>query len=171
MYANIDKFIQACSNCQRVNVKREGFHPLQSITADQPWEHITLDLVTTLPPDAGYTNLLVVTDIFSKYVVLHPLKSKTMEEVVSVFWSILAEYGLPKIMQSDNGTEFVNQVVDRMLNSIGVEKKVTSPYNPRTNGMTERFNQTLITTLKKLTFKPPFLNILFNLNNRINFKS
>ena len=36
-----------------------------------------------------------------------------------------------------------------MLKNIGVEHRVTSAYNPRTNGLTERMNQSLITALRK----------------------
>ena len=37
----------------------------------------------------------------------------------------------------------------------GVERKVTSPYHPQTNGLTERFNQTLVIMLRKLAEEDP----------------
>jgi hypothetical protein len=149
MYTDIVNAIAKCSACQRFNVKREGFHPLQTISADAPWDHIAIDLVTTLPPDGLFTNLLVVTDIFSRYVVLRPLKSKEMEDVAAALWSIFAEYGLPKIMQSDNGTEFVNQVMQALTKLYGIEHRLITAYHPQANGAVERMNGTVIRMLRK----------------------
>jgi len=36
-----------------------------------------------------------------------------------------------------------------MLNNLGVEHRVTSSYNPRANGLTERVNQTIVQALRK----------------------
>ena len=58
-------------------------------------------------------------------------------------------FGAPKTIVSDNGTEFNNELVDTMLKNIGVEHRVTSSYNPRANGLTERTNQSIITALRK----------------------
>ena len=50
----------------------------------------------------------------------------------------------PKIMGSDKGKEFVNQLVTQLCNACGIEHKVTSAYHPQANGHTEKFNDTLI---------------------------
>ncbi|CAF1144907.1 unnamed protein product, partial [Brachionus calyciflorus] len=50
---------------------------------------------------------------------------------------------------SDQGRVFCNQILDKLKNNIGFLHITTSAYNPRTNGITERFNQTLIEALRK----------------------
>lgn len=43
----------------------------------------------------------------------------------------------------------MNQTIDNMLRMIGVEHRVTYPYNPRTNGQTERLNAVIVNALRK----------------------
>jgi transposase InsO family protein len=47
------------------------------------------------------------------------------------------------------GNEFVAEVDQELITSCGVEHDVTAAYNPRTNGLTERFNRTLCECLRK----------------------
>ena len=51
---------------------------------------------------------------------------------------------------SDQGREFVNSVKEELFALTGTEHRVTSAYHPQTNGLTERFNQTLQTALIKI---------------------
>ena len=39
--------------------------------------------------------------------------------------------GFPRILQSDNGTEFVNSLVKTMSNNLGVNHRLLTPYHPR----------------------------------------
>ena len=47
------------------------------------------------------------------------------------------------------GNEFVAQVVQQLCETCGIQHETTAAYNPRTNGLTERFNQTLCESLRK----------------------
>ena len=49
MRADIKKIISQCVDCQRFDTVREGFHPMKSIEADNPWDHIQIDLIGPLP--------------------------------------------------------------------------------------------------------------------------
>ena len=72
-----------------------------------------------------------------------------MVEVASVLWSIFADYGLPKIMQSDNGTEFVNRVMSALTETYGIEHRLITAYHPQANGAVERMNGTIQRMLRK----------------------
>ena len=48
------------------------------------------------------------------------------------------------------GREFCNQVMDRLEVHTGFRHRVTSAYHPQSNGLDERFNQTLKTSLQRL---------------------
>ena len=56
----------------------------------------------------------------------------------------------PKVIQSDQGREFVNEVNTRLFQLTDIQHCVSSAYHPQTNGLDERFNQTLVNTLKKV---------------------
>ena len=51
---------------------------------------------------------------------------------------------------SDQGREFVNQVEMELLGLTGTEHRIATAYHPQTNGLTERFNQTLQSALLKV---------------------
>ena len=62
----------------------------------------------------------------------------------------LNRFGCCEVVISDQGREFVNQIQDELYRLTGTKHRVTSAYHPQTNGLTERFNQTLQTALLKL---------------------
>lgn len=150
-YANklVRSSLNACHVCDTM-LGKKCFHPLISIEASMPFEYPAIDLVTPLPMSAdGYDTMLVIFDIMTKYAILKCLNGKTMVEVARATWEVLAVFGIPKIIQSDNGTEFVNQLIEEMTSLNGIEHRMISPYNPRANGQVERTNRTIETMLCK----------------------
>lgn len=75
--------------------------------------------------------------------------TETQTEVADKLWLYICQFVPPKIIISDQGTEFVNKIVQALLDKTGKERRVTSSYNPRTDGMCERANQTIIEVLRK----------------------
>jgi hypothetical protein len=79
-------------------------------------------------------------------------------------------FGIPKIIQSDNGPEFVNEVIRALTKLVGIEHRFISPYNPRADGKVERSIQTVMSIIKKLlhgnennwTLFVPFAQLSFN---------
>ena len=53
-------------------------------------------------------------------------------------------------MISDQGREFVNKVNRCLFKMTNTEHRISSAYHPQTNGLVERFNQTLKRSLVKL---------------------
>lgn len=53
-------------------------------------------------------------------------------------------------MISDQGREFVNKVNRCLFKMTNTEHRISSAYHPQTNGLVERFNQTLQRSLVKL---------------------
>ena len=54
-----------------------------------------------------------------------------------------------EIFIPDQGREFCNQVSDKLKDKTGTVSRISSAYHPQTNGMDERFNQTLERALEK----------------------
>ena len=64
---------------------------------------------------------------------------------------MIYRHGCPKELQSDNGTEFVNRIIQQLTEHYKIKHKFSAPYHPQTNGIVERFNRTLCTILQKYT--------------------
>ncbi|CAG0895318.1 unnamed protein product [Darwinula stevensoni] len=60
---------------------------------------------------------------------------------------VISRFGVKDNLLHDQGREFNNQLNDAIRELFGIKKCMTSPYHPQTNGLTERYNQTLIAKL------------------------
>ena len=69
---------------------------------------------------------------------------------VESYWVFTIRFGYCEVIISDQGREFVNAVQAEVYKLTGTEHCMSSTYHPQTNGLTERFNQTLQTALVKL---------------------
>lgn len=78
-----------------------------------------------------------------------------MEEICSCLISYISIFGPPKEILSDRGKEFVNKLIDGLCDRLKINRRITSAYNPRSNGLTERFNQTLTGALRKQSSEHP----------------
>ncbi|KAH9270885.1 hypothetical protein BASA83_007038 [Batrachochytrium salamandrivorans] len=65
-------------------------------------------------------------------------------------FSIFTNFGFPCVIQSDNGTEFVNAIVHHLTTSFHIDHRLSTPYHPRANGLAERSVQTSCHAIRKL---------------------
>ena len=142
--------VMSCNECQKFNIAQKGFHPLKTITANGPFDHLAIDLATFDESRQGNRHLLVVVDIATRFCLLRPLKNKMAETVVKALLQIFCDFGVPRIIQSDNGTEFVNELMKRFARHSGFESRLVVPYNPRANGTAERWVQKASIVIKKM---------------------
>jgi len=73
-----------------------------------------------------------------------------MAAIAQAIWSIFCEYGTPRIIQSDNGTEFVNQLMQQLMKTYAIDHRLITAYHPRANGLVERTNKEASNILKKV---------------------
>ena len=59
--------------------------------------------------DDGVNYLLVVIDVFSKYVWVRPMENETVHSLLEAFDSVLSEGRKPEKLRTDKGTEFLNE--------------------------------------------------------------
>jgi len=128
----------SCENCLQFNIARQGYHPLVTITASLPFDHVAIDLgQISQTSQQGNNFFLVVTDVCTRFSLLRALPNKAALTVGRQLYQIITEFGLPRIIQSDNGSEFVNSVVDAMKEHCGFSQRTISSYHPQANGTAE----------------------------------
>ena len=104
----------------------------------------------TLAPDRERTLLHCSNDgLLYKISSAAPLKHKSAAEVAQFFLNIICEFGCIETLIIDQGREFVNELNDIICAKLQIDHKIASAYHPQTNGLQERFNQTLERALIK----------------------
>ena len=69
----------------------------------------------------GYHYVLTVKCCFSKSGWIFPLKSKSADEVYAVLKALVIKKGAPSIIRSDNGGEFIAEVIQKLCNEFQVK--------------------------------------------------
>ena len=153
MAKQAEQIISRCAICHKFDHAPQVDHPAHVTRVTKIFEKIGIDLVLGFPPsiEGEYIGMLVITEYLSKFPVVFPIRNKSMAEIGSKLIEYIAMFGPPTEIVSDRGKEFVNEVVGAINKVFNVVHKQTSAYNPRTNGLTERFNQTLTLSLQKLS--------------------
>lgn len=81
------------------------------------------------------------------------LPTKECEGIAVFLYSLFCRHGVPNKVQCDQGREFVNSLNSHLFKSVGVKQIISLAYHPQTNGLIERFNQTLQRALLKMVEK------------------
>ncbi len=68
-----------------------------------------------------------------------------------IYEKIICKHRCPEVLQSNQGTHFVNRVIEDLTEKFRIKHRLSSSYHPQTNGLVERFNQTLCEKLAKLS--------------------
>jgi len=99
---------------------------------------------------------------------------KTQEEVARCLVSALS-FVCPKIIQSDNGREFDNALVNEMMDEWGIDYRHSLPRKPNVQGLVERSNAFVEAKINKFLGDNPDLNwvtclpfVQYSINNTVN---
>jgi hypothetical protein len=134
----VEAYISKCP-CQ-LTKKNTSKPKLNPIISEQFWERVQLDLIDmrSSPAKSGHTFIFHAMDHFTKWHVLQPLLRKDKESVASCLLThVFPIYGLPKILQMDNGREFVNSLILKVVKEWPGSCSIINgrPRHPQTQGI------------------------------------
>lgn len=151
MEASVDAFVQACPRCTLRKAKPDSRAPLAPIVPQAPLHMVAMDFLTLSRPTDRYQNILVMTDLFTKFAWAVPTIDQTAVTTAQALWkTVLQPFGCPEVFHSDQGPNFESAVIRELCQVYGCRKSRTTPYHPQGNGSCERFNQTLLNLLGTL---------------------
>ncbi|OBZ86740.1 Pro-Pol polyprotein [Choanephora cucurbitarum] len=118
-----------CAQCQKFNIVKTGYNPHKPVHSSLPGDHWAIDLAGPLPvTERNNRYMLVMIDICTRFVILRPIPNKTAEAVVQALIPVFCDFGIPRILQSDNGKEFANQVMQRFKAKAWFDHRLITPY-------------------------------------------
>ena len=84
---------------------------------------------------------LLIVDYTSRFPIVRRLKSMSAQNITEHFKSIFSEYGWPDTLVSDNGPCYTADMFTNLMNEYAVHHIMSSPHNPQSNGLVEKFIQ------------------------------
>ena len=158
---DVSRHCKSCDICQKtVNKGSVPKVPLQKMPLiDMPFKRVAIDLIGPISPssEAGHRYILTLVDYAMRYPEAVPLKNIDTETVAEALVDIFSRLGIPEEILSDLGTQFVSDCMKEVARLLSIKQLTTTPYHPMCNGLTEKFNGTLKTTLKRLCSEQPRL--------------
>ena len=132
-----------CVQCQTTNPKMHKaaptLHPIAVVP--QIWSQVGMDL--------GWTLSFIYSVGHQLYLYIFILYNLFILSMYTSSTQVMCRMGCPEVIITDQGREFVNSLSNNLYSTTRTEHRITSAYHPQTNGLTERFNQTLSRSLAK----------------------
>ncbi|CAA0813528.1 Unknown protein, partial [Striga hermonthica] len=144
--------VQKCEKCQRHGqITPIPAEYMSTINTPIPFAQWGIDLVGPLPMGTGQRKILMDTvDYFSKWVEAEPLEKITEEKMIQfLFNNICCRFGVPKVLITDNGTQFQGKRIQAWCLDMGIKQQFASVAHPQANGQVEVTNGTILQGLKK----------------------
>ena len=97
----------------------------------------------------GYKYILTIGDSATRYPEAIPLRNTSSKTIANALVQYFCRVGIPEELVSDQGSNFISNLMAQLHDHLGITKIQTSVYHPEANGLVERFNGTLKQMLKK----------------------
>ena len=144
----VAKFVGWCDTCPKtVGRGRTKPTPLQILPATgSPYETVAIDLVGSTEPRAidGSRYILTMVDFAKLLPEAVPLRNTEISTVAETLMNKFCRVAIPEQLLSDCCTQFTSEMMDEVQRLVACLCTLrTTPYNPKRNGLCERFNGTL----------------------------
>jgi len=144
--AEIETAIRGCMACQANTPNDRPREPLKmSEMPSGPWKNLSADFCG--PLESG-DYLFVIVDEYSRYPLVETVKSVSASTVIPVLDKLLAMFGVPTMIKTDNGSPFNSKSFADYAKYGGFIHRKITPRWPRANAQAESFNKPLMKCVK-----------------------
>ena len=159
IHGDITRYCRSCDVCQKTIAKGKVTKvPLERMPLiDVPFKRVAVDIIGKIFPttESGYRYILTMVCYATRYPEAVPLKHISTEAVAEALVSMFSRLGIPEEVLSDQGSQFMSEIMVEVSRLLSIKRLVSSPYHPICNGLCEKFNGVLKKMLKRLCEKKP----------------
>lgn len=142
---DVKKYINSCQICKQNKITTHTKEKLCiTETPNSSFQIISMDTVGPLIPFENYRYILTIQCELSKYVVAIPIDSKDANTVSKAFVdNFILQYETFKTLKTDRGTEFVNELFDKITTFLKIDHSKSTPFHHESLGSVERNHRVL----------------------------
>ena len=162
-YKAVTSYLNSCQSCKlNKPLPMTAPAPPIPIRSHRPHERLQYDLVDLAHSKHRafmqnnqwkFRYILSVKCCFSKFCWWFPLRSKHAKHVAVALNFICEKEGYPEILQSDNGSEFIAEVIKLICQKNDITIKHGKPRHPQSQGQVENLNKRIKAHLARLLYK------------------
>ena len=137
LFKDVADYCRKCPDCQKTDTQGQRRVPLVPLPiVQEPFERIAMDIVGPLTRSRkGNRYILVVCDYATRFPEAIPLRSIDAETVAEELITIFSRFGIPGEILSDQGSNFMSELMQELYRLLKVHPIRTSPYHPQTDGL------------------------------------
>ena len=134
LFGDVERFCSTCEVCQkskRSSTRRQPLVPIK-LPYNFPRTVVSYDIATLPWSSGGFRYVLIITDLFAKFIEAVPMKNQEASSVVRALeqgWFL--RHGYPLALLSDQGRNVDGALVNGLCERLGIEKLRSSPYHPQ----------------------------------------
>ncbi|KAH3714369.1 Transposon Tf2-6 polyprotein [Pelomyxa schiedti] len=151
MGADITRHCNSCHECKvaKAPARKGAAVGFPMAVPGEPGEVMSMDFIGPLRSTRrGNAYILVMIDHLTGDVELKATKHLDAESAVrAVLRNWVCRRGVPRVIISDRGSHFVNQIMEGLCTALHIEQRKTTAYHPQADGKTERYNRILVEML------------------------
>src|SRR5437868_5269981 len=144
MRETIKRYVKNCDACQWTKVVWHAPYGLlqPNEAPSTPWKSISMDFITDLPESGGHDAILVVIDRLTKMSHFIPCRKDIDAKQFAIVFlkKIFRLHGLPRDIITDRGSIFTSEMWKEITTKLNIERRLSTPFHPQTDGQTERTN-------------------------------
>ena len=152
MYRDVLVHCDRCIPCNTANLTQVN-PPLQETPVPKfPFETVSIDLYGPLPKSLhGNEYIITAIDQLTGWVECEAIPDKSGARVCRfLMHELISRHSVPLTLMSDNGTEFVNEVIHALSREIKMVHIRCANYAPQSNGKCERIHRDFTAYFRKL---------------------
>jgi len=132
LFKDCQDFVRRCDKCQRIgNISKRNEMPLTGIIEIEPFDCWGIDFMGPFPSSYSFLHILVCVDYVTKWVEAIPCVANDARTVVNFLHkNIFTRFGTPRVLISDGGKHFCNNLLENVLKKYNIRHKVATPYHP-----------------------------------------
>ena len=137
MLQDATNLVKKCTKCQ-IHEIVPRLPQIELSNIQSPWLFMQwgIDIVGPLEKAPGQLKFhIVAIDYFTKWIEAEPLAKITSKNALNFVWkNIVCRFGVPKILVSDNGTQFTDRTFREWCDGLQIQQNFTSVAHPQANG-------------------------------------